>query len=35
MDRDFNETGAGYLTSVAASGQGGPRIMQFALKFLF
>jgi hypothetical protein len=35
MDRFFNETAAGYLTSVAASGQGGPRVMQFALKFIF
>ena len=35
MDRNFNETGAGYLTSVAATGQGGPRGMQFALKYLF
>ena len=35
MDRDFNETAAGYLTTVAATGQGGPRTMQFALKFYF
>ncbi len=35
LNRFFNETAAGYLTSVAASGQGGPRIMQFSLKYLF
>jgi hypothetical protein len=35
MDRNFNESAAGYLTSVAATGTGGPRIMQFALKYSF
>ncbi|HEY3837746.1 MAG TPA: carboxypeptidase regulatory-like domain-containing protein [Bryobacteraceae bacterium] len=35
MDRNFNETAAGYLTSVAATGTGGARIMQFAVKYLF
>ena len=35
MDRDFDETSAGYLTSVAARREWGPRIMQFALKYLF
>jgi hypothetical protein len=35
MDRNFNEAAAGYLTSVAATGTGGARIMQFALKYLF
>jgi hypothetical protein len=35
MNNDFNESAAGYLTSVAATGTGGPRIMQFALKYLF
>jgi hypothetical protein len=35
MNRNFNETGAGYLSSVAAVGTGGSRIMQFGLKFLF
>jgi hypothetical protein len=35
MDRNANETAAGYLTSVAATGTGGARIMQFGLKFLF
>lgn len=35
MDRNFNETGGGYLTTVAAVGAGGARIMQFGLKFLF
>ncbi len=29
------ETAAGYLTSVAATGTGSARIMQFGLKFLF
>jgi hypothetical protein len=35
MDRNFNESAAGYLTSVAAVGNGGPRGMQFALKYMF
>jgi hypothetical protein len=35
MNRNFNETAAGYLTSVAAVGTGGARIMQFGLKYLF
>jgi hypothetical protein len=35
MDRNFNETAAGYLTSAAAVGTGGARIMQFGLKYLF
>jgi hypothetical protein len=35
MDRNFNETAAGYLTTVAAVGTGGARIMQFALKYSF
>jgi hypothetical protein len=35
MDRNFNESAGGYLTSVAATGNGGPRGMQFALKYLF
>ena len=35
MDRNFNETAAGYLSSVAAVGTGGARIMQFGLKYLF
>ena len=34
-NRNYNETAAGYLGSVAASGSGGPRIMQFALRFEF
>lgn len=34
-NRNFNETSAGYLTDVQASGQGGPRIMQFALRYEF
>jgi hypothetical protein len=35
MNRNFNESSAGYLTSVAAVGNGGPRGMQFAFKYLF
>jgi hypothetical protein len=34
-NRNYNETAAGILDSVAASGQGGPRIMQFALRYEF
>jgi hypothetical protein len=34
-NRNFNETAAGILSGVAASGQGGPRIMQFALRYEF
>jgi hypothetical protein len=34
-NRNFNETAAGILNGVAASGQGGPRIMQFALRYEF
>jgi hypothetical protein len=34
-DRFFNETAAGYLNDVQASGNGGPRIMQFALRYDF
>src|SRR5262249_29310329 len=35
-NRYYNETSAGYLTDVQrASGKGGPRIMQFALRFEF
>jgi hypothetical protein len=34
-DRDFNETAAGYISAVQASGSGGPRIMQFALRYEF
>lgn len=34
-DRDFNETAAGYISSTQASGSGGPRIMQFALRYDF
>jgi hypothetical protein len=34
-NRNYNETAAGILGDVAASGQGGPRIMQFALRFEF
>jgi outer membrane receptor protein involved in Fe transport len=32
-DRNFNETAAGYISSTQASGSGGPRIMQFALRY--
>ncbi len=34
-DRFYNEAAAGYLTAVQASGSGGPRIMQFAVRFEF
>ena len=34
-NRNYNETSAGYLTGVASSGQGGPRIMQFAVRYEF
>ena len=34
-NRNFNETAAGYLDDVAARGAGGPRIMQFALRYEF
>jgi hypothetical protein len=33
--RNYNETAAGYLADVQASGQGGPRVMQFALRYEF
>ena len=33
--RNYNETAAGYLPDVQASGQGGPRVMQFALRYEF
>jgi hypothetical protein len=32
-NRNFNETAAGYISSTQASGAGGPRIMQFALRY--
>jgi hypothetical protein len=35
LDRNFNEAAAGYLSSVAAVGTGGARIMQFGVKLLF
>jgi Outer membrane receptor proteins, mostly Fe transport len=35
LNRNYNETGAGILHSVAESGNGGPRIMQFALRYEF
>jgi hypothetical protein len=32
-NRDFNETAAGYISATQASGSGGPRIVQFALRY--
>ena len=32
-DRNFNETAAGYISDVQPKGNGGPRIMQFALRY--
>jgi hypothetical protein len=34
-NRNFNETAGGYLNDIAASGRGGPRVMQFALRYEF
>jgi hypothetical protein len=34
-NRNFNETSAGYISSTQVSGSGGPRIMQFALRYDF
>ena len=34
-NRNYNETAAGVIDDVAASGQGGPRVMQFALRYQF
>jgi hypothetical protein len=34
-NRFYNETAAGIISSVRDSGAGGPRIMQFALRFEF
>jgi hypothetical protein len=34
-DRNFNETAAGYVSDQQASGSGGPRILQFALRYEF
>ena len=34
-NRNFNETSAGLLDDVLESGRGGPRVMQFALKYYF
>ncbi|MBI3207632.1 MAG: TonB-dependent receptor plug domain-containing protein [Candidatus Solibacter usitatus] len=34
-NRNYNETAAGVLSSAAASGNGGPRVMQFALRYEF
>ena len=34
-NRNFNETDAGIISGVQGQGRGGPRTMQFALKYLF
>jgi hypothetical protein len=34
-NRNYNETSAGIISGVADVGKGGPRTMQFALKYLF
>lgn len=34
-NRDFNETSGGIISNVQAQGRGGPRTMQFALKYIF
>ena len=34
-NRNFNETSAGLVDDVYESGRGGPRVMQFALKYYF
>jgi hypothetical protein len=34
-NRNYNETAAGIIDNVADSGQGGPRVMQFALRYQF
>jgi hypothetical protein len=34
-NRNYNETSAGFISAVADVGRGGPRTMQFALKYLF
>ncbi len=34
-NRNYNETAAGAIDNVADSGQGGPRVMQFALRYQF
>jgi hypothetical protein len=34
-NRNFNETSAGIITGVQSAGRGGPRTMQFALKYTF
>jgi hypothetical protein len=34
-DRNFNATSAGIISSGLDSGSGGPRIMQFALRYEF
>ena len=34
-NRNFNETSAGLVDDVYETGRGGPRVMQFALKYYF
>ncbi len=34
-NRNFNDSAAGIITNVLGQGSGGPRTMQFALKYIF
>ena len=34
-DRNFNDTSAGIISGVQDAGRGGPRVLQFAIKFIF
>jgi hypothetical protein len=34
-NRNFDETSAGIMSNVQGQGRGGPRVMQFAVKYIF